>query len=126
VNWKRKCQVVAAYLGGAAALALALRIAWVAFARLPSASPWSIGASLLLVILAFGMLRRNALALRAAAWVCVVAGVVLVGAFTPFAAGDYIRNGEEPPSVALFFVGEAAVLALAYFLHLRLPAEREA
>ncbi|MBI3756109.1 MAG: hypothetical protein HY265_08125 [Deltaproteobacteria bacterium] len=56
--------------------------------------------SVLLFILAYGLLNNYRWALRSSAFIFLMAAIILpVGIFNPFTAGDYMAAGKQPPDV---------------------------
>jgi hypothetical protein len=76
---------------------------------------------LVLLVLAFGLMRRFRWAMRLTALVLLLSALVLpIGVFNPFTAGDYLTAGKAPPSIAItlmwLFPVEVILLITAFVL----------
>jgi hypothetical protein len=99
---------------------MALRLIWVATTQggdkvLTSAFV------LLLLVLAFGLVRRFRWAMRLTALMLLLSALVLpIGVFSPFTAGDYLTAGKAPPSIAITLMWlipvEVVLLVTAYVI----------
>lgn len=84
-------------------LVAAARMLWVFLTSYRSSG--GLIAVLVLIAVAIGVLRDRRLALRCAAASGVLMAFILpIGIFNPFAAGDYLAQGLEPPSVSMTLI----------------------
>ena len=99
VVWHWRIVKPVACLVALAMLLVAARMLWVFLTEYRSAG--GLIAALVLIAIAIGVLRDRWLARRCAAAVCVLMAFILpLGIFNPFAAGDYMAQGHEPPTVS--------------------------
>ena len=115
IVWRRRIVKPVACLVALAMLLVAARMLWVFLTEYRSAA--GLIAALVLVAIAIGVLRDRWLARRCAAAVCVLMAFILpLGIFNPFAAGDYMAQGHEPPTVS-------TTLTCCLHCHRGLPCE---
>jgi hypothetical protein len=97
--WRERLARPVACLAALAMLVVAANMLWVFLTSYRSTG--GLIAALVLIAIAIGVLLDRRLALRCAAAGCVLMAFILpIGIFNPFAAGDYLAQGREPPGVS--------------------------
>lgn len=103
IVWRERLVKPVACLVALVMLVAAARMLWVFLTSYRSTG--GLIAVLVLIAVAIGVLRDRRLALRCAAAICVLMAFILpVGIFNPFAVGDYLAQGHEPPSVSMTLI----------------------
>lgn len=101
--WRERFARPVACLAALAMLVAAANMLWVFLTGYRSIG--GLIAALVLIAIAIGVLLDRQLALRCTATICMLMAFILpIGIFNPFAVGDYLAQGHEPPGVSMTLI----------------------